>query len=131
MTVLYMDASAFLKVYVEEPQSRSLRRFLRRRPRPWVSSAILRVEATRSLRRSSEELIDEIHDALRRTRLVPVDDAVLSLAADVEPAALRTLDAIHLATALVLGSDLDAVVTYDRRMATAAESLGLRTVAPS
>ena len=58
-------------------------------------------------------------------------DEVRAVAASIEPVELRTLDAIHLASALSLGDDLAAVLTYDRRMADAAESRGLVVVAPS
>jgi predicted nucleic acid-binding protein len=62
--------------------------------------------------------------------LIAVADAVLDAAAMLEPRVLRTLDAIHLATALTLGDDLDALVTYDARMLDGARLLGLSTATP-
>jgi predicted nucleic acid-binding protein len=62
--------------------------------------------------------------------LVRLDDDLLERATDIEPATVRSLDAIHLATALSIGSDLAAVVTYDARMSAAAQALGLPVIAP-
>jgi predicted nucleic acid-binding protein len=62
--------------------------------------------------------------------LIHLDDGLLDLAGELQPA-LRSLDAIHLAAALELGDELDAVVTYDARMARGAEALGLRVAAPT
>jgi predicted nucleic acid-binding protein len=63
-------------------------------------------------------------------RLIRLDDDLLDTAAHLDTPALRSLDAIHLASALALGKGLAAVVSYDRRMAAAAERLGLTVVAP-
>jgi predicted nucleic acid-binding protein len=67
---------------------------------------------------------------LGRLDLVRVNDRVLDMAGTLEPAELRSLDAIHLATAQMLGEDLGQIITYDDRMADAARSLGLKTTAP-
>ena len=69
-------------------------------------------------------------EGLRRVDLIGIDDRILDAAGILEPRILRTLDAIHLATALTLGDDLDAIVTYDDRMTEAARLLGLSTVRP-
>jgi hypothetical protein len=68
---------------------------------------------------------------LARLALVDVDRRILSTAVALEPPGLRTLDAIHLATALVVREDLDGLVTYDRRLAAAAERFDLEVLAPS
>jgi predicted nucleic acid-binding protein len=62
--------------------------------------------------------------------LISLDDHLLEVAATLDPSILRTLDAIHLATALSLGDSLDKVITYDKRMAEAAQYLGLAVVSP-
>jgi predicted nucleic acid-binding protein len=62
--------------------------------------------------------------------LIRMDDDLLERAAEIEPSTVRSLDAIHLATALGIGSDLVAVVTYDARMSAAAQALGLPVIAP-
>ncbi|MFV2065016.1 MAG: PIN domain-containing protein [Chloroflexota bacterium] len=70
------------------------------------------------------------HVGLRRVELVGIDDRILDVAGILEPRVLRTLDAIHIATAMALGDDLQAIVTYDARMTEAAQLLGLRTATP-
>jgi len=71
-----------------------------------------------------------VRQGLRTIDLVAIDDRILEAAGVLEPGALRTLDAIHVATALAIGDDLAEIVTYDERMVEAARSLGLPTIAP-
>jgi predicted nucleic acid-binding protein len=71
-----------------------------------------------------------VRDGLRRVDLIGIDDRILDAAGILEPQVLRTLDAIHLATAAAVGDDLDAIVTYDERMIEAARLLGLATATP-
>jgi len=127
---LYLDSSAFVKVVVEEPESRALRAFLSRRRARRVSSALLRTEALRAVRHLGPEVLAAVRAALRRVDLVGIDDRILDAAGILEPGIVRTLDAVHLATALALGDDLDRVVTYDDRMAEGAALLGLATLTP-
>src|SRR6266536_2219138 len=101
----YLDSSAIVKLAVEEPESAALHRYLRRR-RPLVSSSLARAEVARAL--------------------LP-----LAAAGALLPQELRTLDAIHLATAQQLGGDLHRLITYDARMRTAAETIGCTISAPS
>ncbi len=129
--VAYLDTSAAVKLVVREAESAALGRWLRGRPQR-VASALLRVELLRAARRSSAPAAGAVaRRLLARIILVGVDSAVLDRAAGLDPAHLRTLDAIHLSTALGLGADLGAIVTYDRRMADAAAFLGLPVAAPS
>ena len=120
-----------MKVIVEEPGSRALRAFLAGSKARRISSAIVRTEAMRAVRHLGPEALATVREGLRRIDLVGVDDRILDAAGILEPRILRTLDAIHLATALAIGDDLDAVVTYDERMADAAKLLGLRVARPS
>ena len=131
MTGLYLDASAFVKVVVAEPQSRALRSFLSRREERRVSSALLRTEALRAVRHVGSEALVSTRAALQRIDLILIDDRILDAAGLLDPAVLRTLDAIHLATAMSMGADLSVVVTYDERMIEAAQGLGLSTASPS
>jgi predicted nucleic acid-binding protein len=131
MSAIYLDSSAFVKVIVDEPASRALRALLARSKARRVSSAIVRTEAMRAVRHLGPEALAGVRDGLRRIDLVGVDDRILDAAGILEPRIIRTLDAIHLATALALGDDLDAVVTYDDRMADAAELLGLKAIHPA
>ena len=129
--VAYLDTSAVVKLLVREGETVALRRWLRRRPRR-VASALLGVELIRAARRAGvPKLVVEARRLLGGITLVGLDTALLDRAAELQPGHLRTLDAIHLATALSLGPELDAVVTYDHRMAEAAATLGLVVAAPS
>ena len=127
---VYLDSSAFVKLVVAEPESRALHSFLTRRRTRHVSSAILRAEAFRAIRHGDPETLANTRAALRRVELVAVTDSILDGAGALEPRILRTLDAIHLATALALGDDLEVVVTYDTRMAEGARLLGLDAESP-
>jgi predicted nucleic acid-binding protein len=131
MSAIYLDSSAFVKLVVREPESLPLRAFLTARSPRRVSSALLRTEAVRAIRHLGPEPLRSMRAALRRIDLVTVDDGLLDAAGLLEPRVLRTLDAIHLATALRLGADLDLVVTYDERMIEGARLLGLAAAAPA
>ena len=130
MTARYLDASAFVKLVVEEPESKALRAFLARPPRRRVSSALLRAEALRAVRHLGPEAVSRVRAGLRRIDLIGVDDRILDSAGILEPRVLRTHDAIHLATAMAMGDDLEGLVTYDERMADGSRLLGLVTAAP-
>lgn len=127
---LYIDASAFVKTVIAETESAALRAFLRRPGGRRVSSALLRAEAIRALRRHGPQALAETREALREVELITVSDGVLDTAGMLDPQIIRTLDAIHLATALSVGQDLDAIVTYDERMAEGARFLGLPVSTP-
>jgi len=129
--VLYLDSSAIVKLVASEPESASLT--ARIEEATTVSSEIARVEVLRAIRRSGgkREMLERGREVIRRVGLLRVDGRVLDLAAEVEPADLRTLDAIHLASALVLGETLGAFVTYDRRLVAAAEQAGLGVESPT
>jgi predicted nucleic acid-binding protein len=126
----YVDSSAIVKLAVKEPETGALRRYLRRH-RVLVSSALARTEVARALLPFGSSVVTRGEDVLRRIDLVRINARILRSAGSMEPADLRSLDAIHLATAVRLGNDLAAVCTYDDRMADAAVGLGLRVVAPS
>ncbi|MBK9179704.1 MAG: type II toxin-antitoxin system VapC family toxin [Acidimicrobiales bacterium] len=130
MPAAYLDSSALVKLAVEEPESRALRHHLRRR-RPVVSSSLARTEVLRALLDEGDEALARGRALLARVELVRVNDRVLNAAAVLLPSDLRSLDAIHLATAQLLGGDLSHVVTYDERMLAAATHLGLRTATPT
>jgi hypothetical protein len=72
-----------------------------------------------------------VRDGLRRVDLIGVEGHVLDAAGILEPRVLRTLDGIHLASALTVGDDLESIVTYDDRMVAAARLVGLATVSPA
>ncbi len=132
MTVVYLDSSALVKLVVAEPESSALVAFLRGRSER-VSSAVALAEVPRALRRAGFGASERrrSREVMARIALVDVDRRILAAAAALDPPALRTLDAVHLATALAVREDLEALVTYDRRLAAAAERVHLEVSAPS
>ena len=125
----YLDSSAIVKLAVREAESLALRRYLRRRE-PFVSSALARTEVLRALLPAGDEAVARGRIVLQRLNLVRVNDRILNAAGALRPPELRSLDAIHLATAHQLGEELHALVTYDDRMATAARQLRFRIAQP-
>src|SRR6266540_2477060 len=127
---IYLDSSAIVKLAVEEPESAALRRYLGRR-RPLVSSALARTEVGRALLPLGPDAVRRGRDVLARVELLRINDRVLDAAGQLAPADLRSLDAIHLASAEQLGSDLRGFVTYDERLAMAAAGRALRVIRPA
>jgi predicted nucleic acid-binding protein len=127
--VFYLDSSAIVKLVVREPESLALRRYLRRR-RPLVASALARAEVMRATLPLGDVAFRRGVEVLRRIDLVRVNDRVLSAAGVLEPVELRTLDAIHLATAALFDDTLGGLISYDPRMLEAAKSMGWAVVAP-
>ena len=130
MSALYLDSSAFVKLVVEETESGALRVYLASHGAQRVSSALLRAESLRAVRHLGPDAKAAVREGLRRVDLIGIDDRILDAAGTLEPQVLRTLDAIHLATAIAVGDDLEAIVTYDERMLDAASLLGLRAATP-
>ena len=130
MAATYVDSSAIVRLAVREPQSDALRKYLRRR-RPLISSALARAEVLRALLPGGEPALASGRRVLDRIDLVRVNDRVLNLCGTLLPLELRSLDAIHLATATRLAAELNDIVTYDDRMVTAARSMGYRVTSPT
>jgi predicted nucleic acid-binding protein len=126
--MLYLDSSAIVKLVSREPGTPELVEALRADPET-VSSALAWTEVVRAVRRSGRRAA-RAEAVLERIGLVPVDDGILRSAAHLSPAGMRTLDAIHLATARTLEDDLSALITYDARLAEAASATGLEVRAP-
>ena len=130
-TVAYLDSSAFVKLVVREPESSALKRALTLWPRR-ASATLLRTEAVRALRHSgNDRYVAKARRLMRAVHLVQLDEALLDRAADLAPPLLRSLDAVHLASATSLGPDLGIVFAYDSRLKQAAESLGLQVESPA
>ena len=119
----YLDASAIVKLVVEETESAALKGYL-------TDRSIARVEVVRAVRHKGPIAVRTARTVLDNIDLIQLDDELLDLAGELE-GPLRSLDAIHLAAALELGRELEAVVTYDARMTRAAEALGLPVAAPA
>ena len=130
MSALYLDSSAFVKLVVEETETAAVRTFLASHDARRVSSALLRAESLRAVRHLGPDALATVREGLRRVDLIGIDDRILDAAGILEPQVLRSLDAIHLATAMAVGEDLEAIVTYDERMVDAARLMGLSTATP-
>ena len=126
-----MDTSAFLKLVVEEDHSGALRRWAEANEEGLFSSELMRVEALRSARRHSPAALLATRDRLDTVALLHVTRAAYELAAELDPAVLRTLDALHLAVALGFGNELEGVATYDDRLAAAASLYGVTVATPT
>jgi predicted nucleic acid-binding protein len=130
MSAVYLDSSAFVKTVVVERETQALRAFISE-SEILVSSALLRAEALRAVRLLGPEVLATMRLALRRINLIAIDDRILDAAGILDPSVVRTLDAIHLATAHATGDDLKTLVTYDARMVEGARLMGLPTASPA
>jgi predicted nucleic acid-binding protein len=137
--VVYIDASALVKLVIAEAESGALVAWMA--GRDLVSSAIAGVEVRRAVGvaratdaaaaapTAARSLQRSIEDVLGRVTLITIEDRVLTRAAELEPPTLRTIDALHLATALTLRGP-EGFVTYDRRLADAARTARLPVFSP-
>ena len=127
--VTYADASALVKLVVAEADSDAMLRWFVESERVLTS----RVGIIETMRASSRREHDPEHreTVLRDVEVIEVDVPITLAAATVDPPLLRSLDAIHLASAMALGPELDAFVTYDDRLAEAARAVGLPVVRPA
>lgn len=129
--LLYLDSSALVKLVLPEAESGALLESLAAWP-ACVTSELARVEVIRAARRAAAdpEVEQRAENVMASLHLLKLDGDILDLAARLEPRTLRSLDAIHLASALSLGEDLGAMVIYDGPLAAAATASGLKVVAP-
>jgi uncharacterized protein len=127
--VIYVDSSALVKLVVEEPESGPLRALLERDP-DQLASAIVEIEVIRAVRRAVPELTAQAQRVVSQITVVEPNEAIRMRAAVLEPVTLRSLDALHLATALELEDELNVLLTYDERMAASARAFGLAVLAP-
>jgi uncharacterized protein len=129
---IYLDSSAIVKLVQREAESGALRTYLKRhREDERVTSTLARVEVTRAVLAGGGKAVAHAREELSGIYQIAVDLDVLDRAAFLPlDTALRSLDAIHVASAQLVG-DLRAVITYDHRMADAAKALGLPIAAPA
>lgn len=131
--MLYIDSSAFLKRYVEEPDSGRAETYLLADPQ-WITGRHTRIEVRRGLAqllrgRALENARGNFEDDWQRSYVVALDDAICDLAAEIaEATGARTLDALHLAAATRVGSAGLMFLTFDVRQAQVARSLGMNVV---
>jgi uncharacterized protein len=126
---LYVDTSGLARVLLDTPEKREIVAQMAGRDLV-ISSRLLRIELRRVALREGE--LDGVDQLLAGISLVPIDEGILVAAESVKPANVATLDALHLATVVRLaGADVvDAVLTYDKRLAEATRHHGLEVVAP-
>jgi predicted nucleic acid-binding protein len=130
--MLYLDTSAVVKLIRREPETDALADWLDdHQPTPWVSSTLVEVELPRAVRRTDSSLLSRVPAVIARIARYNIDDVVRAAAAAFPDPELRSLDAIHLATATaIFARSLIAFVCYDQRLLSAAAAVGLPVQSP-
>lgn len=130
--MIYLDSAAVVKLVHAESESQALRDWLDERANiGWTSSVLAEIESSRALARYAPEAITRLHPVLDLIDLVELDAGIRITAQTLKPVTVRSLDAIHLATALRIRSRLTSFVTYDKRLADAAQACGLAVDMPA
>lgn len=125
--MVYLDASAAVKLVLDERESALLRHELENTR--LISSDVLLTEVMRAVRRVGAPVRAAV-DAMARVNRIELSDEILLRAGSLDPVALRSLDAIHLASALMVGPHVQAFITYDRALGRAARAAGLKVLTP-
>ena len=126
----YVDTSAAMKLVAAEVSSAAMLRWAKAHHEDLVSSDLLRIELLRAVRRGGHPDLERARSVLDSLTLITLPTSTFERAGGFEMEGLRSLDALHLASALELGDELEGIVTYDQRLADAARSFGLAIVAP-
>ena len=130
--MIYLDSAAVVKLAHAEPESAALRGWPDERAEtPWTSSVLTEIESFRALARYAPEAAPRLAAMLDQIDLIDLDQPTRMLARTVTPATVRSLDAIHLGTALRSRPSLTSFVTYDKRLLDAAQAAGLPINAPA
>jgi uncharacterized protein len=130
--VIYLDASALVKLAVTEAESDALRAWLAEHAEePRISSDLVRVEVTRAVMRSQPQALLQAQQVVSRLNKLLIGPELLNTTASLQPPTLRSLDAIHLASAMFLRNRLTAFVGYDERLNAAVQAAGLPVAAPA
>ena len=127
---VYVDTSALVKLVVAEAETDALRHWILQDARTLVSCDLARTELMRAVRRVVPDRAVLARQVLDSITLVSLSPSVFDEAGRLDPADMRSLDAVHLAAALDLGDDLEGMVTYDERLAAAAAANGVIVLAP-
>jgi hypothetical protein len=129
--MIYLDSAAVVKLAHAEAESAALRRWLAERAETgWISSVLTEIESFRALARYAPEAVSRLPVVLDLIDLINLDPPIRILAQTARPATVRSLDAIHLGTALHAGHALTSFVTYDKRLLDAAMAAGLPADSP-
>ena len=130
--MIYLDSAAVVKLVHVEPESAALRGWLDDRAETgWISSVLTEIESFRALARYAPGAVSRLPAVLDQIDLIDLDPRIRMLARTVTPATVRSLDAIHLGTALRIRPSLTSFVTYDKRLLDAAQAAGLPTDSPT
>jgi predicted nucleic acid-binding protein len=130
--MIYLDSAAVVKLVHAEPESPALRAWLNERAETgWISSVLVEIESFRALARYAPEAVTRLHPVLDQIDLIDLSPGIRILAQSVRPVMVRSLDAIHLGTALTIQLSLTSFVTYDKRLLDAATAAGLPADAPA
>lgn len=130
--MIYLDSAAIVKLVHAEAESDALRAWLdERADTGWVSSVLAEIESFRALARYAPEAAARLPAVLDQIDLIDLDPPVRILAQTVRPATVRSLEAVHLGTALRTRRSLTSFVTYDKRLLDAALAAGLPAEAPA
>ena len=130
--MIYLDSAAVVKLVHAEPESPALRAWLDERAETgWVSSVLAEIESFRALARYAADAVTRLHPVLDQIDLIDLSPRVRILAQTVRPVTVRSLDAIHLGTALSIRRSLTSFVTYDKRLQDAAVAAGLPADSPT
>lgn len=129
--LIYCDSSALVKLVIDEPASDDLEGWLAAQPDPvLISSVLARTEVVAAVARTEPAAVGLAADLLAAVTVVELDAALADEAARLEPPGLRSLDALHLAAALRVGSAVGSLVSYDERMLVAAGQHGVAVAHP-
>jgi predicted nucleic acid-binding protein len=130
--MIYLDSAAVVKLVHAEPESQALRDWLDEHAETgWISSVLVEIESFRALARHAPAAVARLHPVLDQIELIDLSPRIRILAQTAQPATGRSLDAIHLGTALYARSTLTSFVTYDKRLLDAAVAAGLPALAPA
>jgi uncharacterized protein len=130
--MIYLDSAAVVKLVHVEPESAALRGWLDERAEVrWISSVLTEIESFRALARYAPESVFRLATVLDYVDLIDLNQRIRILAQTVRPATVRSLDAIHLGTALRFRPSLTSFVTYDKRLLDAAQAAGLPINSPT
>lgn len=130
MHCAYIDTSALVKLVAKEEESDSLQAWMQQSELLMITSDLARGDLLRAVRRTEITMMGRAFDVLNTLDFLTISETTFGIAASLNPVELRTLDALHLSSAIELGESLQAFVAYDKRLLEAVNSVGLRTIVP-
>lgn len=129
--LIYADTSALVKLVLPEAESEALEAWQATMEARFITSDLTRTELMRAVRRTNPKLMTDATEFMVKVAFIPLDYSVYDEAGVIPPPELRSLDAIHLTAARLAGRQLDGILTYDERLAEAAQAFGIRVFSPA